>query len=373
MRCGARQDGADAVRRSWPRGWRTASSPRCATSTRTSWRRRWRRVAPGADAAELVARYRRVRRAAPLPRRSRARVVRALARHPGRGRGRHQRPAGRREAALPARRDPVRRARARTTSCSPPIRASTTCRSRIRAAALRERLAAWEELRTRAGRHRSAGGRSRFAPDATRPAAGLPRRPDYYFFESRGYGGESGEAAAGAGAALVRGNVRRRRTPRRTSPWPAPAAPRGHRGEPGGGRKSRQAHRRTRSRSGCCERLARARRFDLRGPRRGRRGGRAGATAPSAGLASGRRGCGTAPSPASPSIISAQPPLRGLRFRRPARGRRLRRAAAVRLRRLPDAPHVPALAPHGAGRMAVIRAENPDPASLLAEVDRALR
>ena len=42
-----------------------------------------------------------------------------------------------------------------------------------------------------------------------------------------------------------------------------------------------------------------------------------------------------------------QPPLRRLRFRRPARGRRLRGAADQHFRRVPGAAHVRALAPHG--------------------------
>ena len=57
----------------------------------------------------------------------------ALPRYAGRGRGRHQCPARRGEAPLPARGNPARRSRARTMSCSPPIRASATCRFPIRA------------------------------------------------------------------------------------------------------------------------------------------------------------------------------------------------------------------------------------------------
>ena len=225
MRCSA----------SSPKAWPTASSRRlCDTYAQLF----AQAIAPGESAA-LVERYRRVRHPAPHRRRA-AHHLRALARHPGRGRRRHQRHPGRRQAPLSRMPPSTWPDRARTGSCSRPIRASCICRSTTAAARCASAWPPGLELREALASPASIV----IDPDSRLTQLGLlPVCPDdrYYFFESRGYGGDGDDplpVLAGRWAAEtfgIAGAPYRRR-------WAESVAAR-HRHQPGRRRKPGQAHR----------------------------------------------------------------------------------------------------------------------------------
>ena len=123
--------------------------------------------------ALLVARYERVRRTAPDRGQAAARV-RALARHAGRRCRGHQRPARRRQAALPERRNRVRRPAQEFELFAAEPHCSHAA-VEYRRGGLRERLAVWDELQSSRRLPGLPGPRSRLAPHPTRPAARLRR------------------------------------------------------------------------------------------------------------------------------------------------------------------------------------------------------
>ncbi len=133
---------------------------------------------------------------------------RALPRNPGRRCRRYQRAAGRREAPVSQRADRVCRTRAKTTNCSPAIRAWNTRAWIIRAAACASASPRRSEL------HALAADADCLVidPDSRLTQLGLlPVCPEerYRLFESRAYGGGYRSIAAGTGRAMGARDVRR--------------------------------------------------------------------------------------------------------------------------------------------------------------------
>ena len=159
---------------------------------------------PGLHAEHLAARYERIRRATRIRSRSRRdpERVRALARDLGRRCRHHQHIAGCGQAALPQRAHLVRRTTKELGIVSRPIRAlSHLAIAYGRSGALDDRLSIWPELRDAVSRPASIV----IDPDSRLTQLGLlPICPeeDYYFFESRSYGGASDEPLTCAGPAL---------------------------------------------------------------------------------------------------------------------------------------------------------------------------